>query len=312
MATGTDYADALAGSAAAAAVASPVLLVQPGAIPDSVRAELSRLQPQTVTVLGGTAAVDDAVQRDLQQYTTGAVTRVAGADRYATAVAVSKAFFVTAPTAQLASGSSWADAIAAGAFAGRRSSPLLLTPQDCVPQSVNLEIERLGTSSLQAVGGDRTYSVRASRRTSCEALPTTYLDELTAPTGNAAYTSSHATLGGTFYPRSAAYATFAPTGSAALPNGEYRSWVLGGGRSRFTTVAGIADGTTSGLTATVDVYGDERLLGSYRVAAGRPAAVDLDVRGVVNLKLVTTSSARTGAPDDVDARTVYFGDAGVS
>lgn len=312
VATGTDYADALSGSAVAGALASPVLLVQPGAVPDAVRRELARLKPQTITVLGGTGAVGAAVEADLRQYTTGAVTRIAGADRYATAVAVSRAFFVGSVSAQVASGTSWPDAIAAGAFAGRRSTPLLLTPQNCVPQAVNQEFERLGVNSLQAVGGDRTYSVAASQRTSCEAPPTTYLDQLAAPTGNAAYTSSHATIRGTFYPRSAAYATFAPTSSSPdLPNAEYRTWTLGGTFSRFTTVAGIADGTTSGLSATLDVYGDEKLLGSYRVAVGQSAAVDLDVRGVVHLKVVTTSSARTGAADDVEARTVYLGDAGV-
>ena len=312
VATGTDYADALAGSAAAASVASPVLLVQPGAVPDSVRAELARLRPQTITVLGGTGAVGAAVQQDLQQYTTGAVTRLAGADRYGTAVAVSRAFFPGAPYAGLASGTSWPDAIAAGAVAGRRSSPLLLTPKDCVPQAVNLEIERLGAGQLQAVGGDRTYSDAAAQRTSCGAAPTTYLDELAAPTGNAAYRSGHVTIGGVFHPRAAAYATYAPTTSSPdLPNAEYRTWVLGVPYSRFTAVAGVADGTTSGLSAVVDVYGDERLLGSYRVAAGRPATVDLDVRGVVALKVVTTSSARTAAPDDLDARTVYLGEAGL-
>ncbi|WP_432484018.1 cell wall-binding repeat-containing protein [Kineococcus esterisolvens] len=311
IATGTEYADALAGSAAAASVSSPVLVVEHGRIPDSVRAELARLQPGRITVLGGENAVSAPVAAELAQYTDGEVRRLAGGDRYETSVAVSRAYFPTGSSwVELASGSAWPDAIAAGASAGRRGSPVLLSPQHCLPQAVNLEIERLRPNSLQAVGGNSSYSEVAAKRTSCGAGEKKYLDEFEQPEGNATHVQSHATIGGVFYPRTAAFSTYVPTSTTDIRNAEYRVWDIGTGYSRFTAVAGVADAVTSGLTARVEVFGDERLLGSYDVAVGQPATIDVDVRGVRNLKLVTTSSGRTSTGDESD-HVVYFGDSAV-
>jgi hypothetical protein len=133
----------------------------------------------------------------------------------------------------------------------------------------------------------------------------TYLDELAASTGDAAVQDTHAVLGGVFLPRSVGWVT-------DPRNSEYRTWTLPTGVGVFTATAGVADGTTSGLTSHVEVLGDERTLGSWDVAAGRPAQVRVDVRGVQHLTLVTTSSPVTAAPGDPGAATVHFGDAGLS
>jgi putative cell wall-binding protein len=61
VATGGNYPDALAGSAAAARLGAPVLLVTSDAVPGSVVAELARLSPRSIVVLGGTAAVGEPV-----------------------------------------------------------------------------------------------------------------------------------------------------------------------------------------------------------------------------------------------------------
>ena len=52
--------------------------------PPRDEAELERLAPQRIYVLGGTASVNNNVQGVLDSYTTGPVIRLAGADRYAT------------------------------------------------------------------------------------------------------------------------------------------------------------------------------------------------------------------------------------
>ncbi|MBB2902846.1 uncharacterized protein YaiE (UPF0345 family) [Kineococcus radiotolerans] len=306
IATGTGYADALAGSAAAASVRGPVLLVEPAAVPQVVAEELSRLAPKRITVLGGASSVSASVLTSLRQYTQGEVRRIGGVDRFDTSVKVSQAYFPNgASWAELASGYSWADSIGAGAKAGRAGGPLLLSPQDCLTQGVNLEIERLAAQSLEAAGGDGSYSVAASKRTSCGVQVGRYLVDFGTPVGNAEYAASHATMGGAFYPRSVAYTT-------DPRNSEYRVWDLGSRWTRFTAVTGVQDGITSGLTSRVAVYGDERLLGSYDVSVGRPAVVDVDVRGVDKLKLVTTSTIVTPNTDDQVPQDVFFGDAAVS
>ncbi|WP_187614852.1 cell wall-binding repeat-containing protein [Microbacterium sp. 1S1] len=62
VASGQNFADALAGAAAAGALGGPVLLTAPTEISDATIAEIERLDPVRVVVLGGPAVVSDAVQ----------------------------------------------------------------------------------------------------------------------------------------------------------------------------------------------------------------------------------------------------------
>ena len=69
LATGTGFADALAGAPAAGMQAGPVLLVTPTSIPAVVAAELTRLHPARIVILGGTGAVSAAVQTAIDRMT---------------------------------------------------------------------------------------------------------------------------------------------------------------------------------------------------------------------------------------------------
>ncbi|MEB0200544.1 cell wall-binding repeat-containing protein, partial [Cryobacterium sp. 5I3] len=61
LATGETYQDALSGAGAAGVNQGPVLLVQPNGIPAVIAAELARLKPGRIVILGGNLAVSDAV-----------------------------------------------------------------------------------------------------------------------------------------------------------------------------------------------------------------------------------------------------------
>ncbi|AXH95332.1 cell wall-binding repeat-containing protein [Ornithinimicrobium avium] len=61
VATGLDWPDALAGAARAGATGSPLLLVRTGRIPAVTWAELDRLDPGRVIVLGGTTVISGTV-----------------------------------------------------------------------------------------------------------------------------------------------------------------------------------------------------------------------------------------------------------
>ncbi len=89
IATGANFPDALGGGPLAASKHGPILLVPGTSIPAVVTAELTRLHPTNIVILGGTGVVSSGVETDLGTY--GAVTRLAGADRYETAVAISQA-----------------------------------------------------------------------------------------------------------------------------------------------------------------------------------------------------------------------------
>jgi putative cell wall-binding protein len=127
IATGQNFPDALAAGPAAAVNASPVLLTQYGELPAATAAELRRLQPKEIVILGSAAgAVSAQVETALRAFSPK-VTRVAGPDRYATAAAIVGRFFPSASDVFLATGRNFPDALAGSAYAGRDRRPLLLT-----------------------------------------------------------------------------------------------------------------------------------------------------------------------------------------
>jgi len=66
IARGSTYPDALAGGPAAADGPGPILLVRETTLPSSVAAELVRLSPTRVVILGGTDAVSDGVMSAIE------------------------------------------------------------------------------------------------------------------------------------------------------------------------------------------------------------------------------------------------------
>jgi putative cell wall-binding protein len=154
VATGADYPDALAGVAVAARTGSPVLLVLAGGVPAATQAELNRLRPRRIMILGGPGVVSDAVVGQLSPFTTEGVYRTGGVDRYATAAAVSATAFPTgAPVAYLVSGRTFADAVSAGPAAARDGGPVLLTEPASLSPATAAELARLAPARVVIVGG---------------------------------------------------------------------------------------------------------------------------------------------------------------
>ena len=171
IARGDAFADALAGTPAAAVGGGPVLLVESGAIPPATAAELTALTPGRIVVLGGPSAVADSVLTALKAYTTGSVTRLAGADRYATAAAISAATFSPGVgAAYIATDIGFPDALAGGVAAALAPGPLLLTLAACLPPNVAAEIIRLGATQVFILGGTSVISAAVDSLTVC-ALP---------------------------------------------------------------------------------------------------------------------------------------------
>ncbi|QDO89269.1 S8 family serine peptidase [Ornithinimicrobium ciconiae] len=155
VATGADFPDALAGSARAGALDAPVLLVRHGSVPNATIAELERLSPTTIRVLGGETAVSGQVVSTLGGY--GTVERLAGGDRYETATLIS-GDHDTSRFAFVSNGTAWPDAVTAAALAGRWDAPLLLVKQNAVPAVTWGELDRLDPESVYVMGGKQMVS----------------------------------------------------------------------------------------------------------------------------------------------------------
>ena len=78
VANGMNFPDALSGAPIAGKNGGPVLLTNATSLPGAIAAELKRLQPKKIVVLGGTGAVSNTVKAKLDAYTAGAVDRWAG------------------------------------------------------------------------------------------------------------------------------------------------------------------------------------------------------------------------------------------
>ncbi len=162
VASGDTFPDGLTGAPLAAALKAPVLLVQPDAIPDTVKAELERLAPERIIILGGPGAVSRAVGAALAGY-AGQVDRVAGTDRYATSAAVSAATFRgRVETAYVAMGANFPDALTGAAVAAGRGQPILLVKSDSLPSPVATELRRLAPKRIVIVGGSTAVSNRVA------------------------------------------------------------------------------------------------------------------------------------------------------
>jgi len=163
VATGADFPDALAGSAASGG-AGPILLVRKDAIGRATSDELRRLKPKRIVVLGGTSVVSAAVEKALQAYTSGKATRLAGPDRYGTAAVVSAAHFDPgAAVAFVATGADFPDALAGGPAAAKLGGPILLAPwawsrYQVLPAATVSELERLKPKRIIVLGSTSVVS----------------------------------------------------------------------------------------------------------------------------------------------------------
>jgi putative cell wall-binding protein len=132
LATGQNFADALAAGPVAWAKKLPVFLTTPSSLSTDASTGLKELGIERVVILGGTGAVSTAVENQVKTALPSAtVERVFGIDRTATATqlatwALTNAGFVDTHI-NLARGDDFADALAGGPHGGRESAPTLLT-----------------------------------------------------------------------------------------------------------------------------------------------------------------------------------------
>jgi putative cell wall-binding protein/Tol biopolymer transport system component len=156
IATGENYPDALAASAAAGYVSAPVLLTQPDSITPEVLTEIRRLRTAFIEVVGGTNSVAPAVLDRLAEIAP--VTRYDGLNRYETAAKVAVMFTEPERIVYIASGETYPDALSGSAAAVQSSSPVLLVSKATVPAATVAELQRLKPTRIVVVGGPNTVA----------------------------------------------------------------------------------------------------------------------------------------------------------
>lgn len=154
IARADDYADALA--AASLSDGGPVLLSDRDRLSDAAAAQLDRLQPQVVTLMGGEAALSSQVEQDVEARGFSS-RRVAGSDRYETAAAAGD-LLPDSDLALLASGQGFPDALALAPLAASNGAPLLLAAKDTLPEATEAALRDGGFRQVLAAGGPAVIS----------------------------------------------------------------------------------------------------------------------------------------------------------
>ena len=158
VATADTFPDALSGGAVAGRAGGPILLVNRTSVPAATAAELARLKPAKIVVLGGTGVVSDGVRAAVDRYTSGPVSRLSGADRYATSVQISRSAYGSAGSVFIATGANFPDGLAGGPVAALLPGPLLLVSPSQLPSVVKSELQRLGPDRVFVLGGSGVVS----------------------------------------------------------------------------------------------------------------------------------------------------------
>jgi len=158
IASGENFPDALAVAPIAASDGAALLLVGRNSIPVEIVAELTRLNPTRIVVIGGAGAISEAVFGMLTGYAgEGGITRLGGLDRYETARITVRDHWTdgSASLVYVASGRNFPDALSAAAAAGSQGAPVIIVDgsQNQLDAATAALITSLGTTDIAVAGG---------------------------------------------------------------------------------------------------------------------------------------------------------------
>jgi hypothetical protein len=144
------WPDALTSTPLAKKYDAPLLITPSTVLLPQVSAELAKLHPQTIVIVGGW--ISPAIEQTLAK--TYTVQRLSGKDRYETSVKVAEALGLGSDkTVFIATGEAAPDALTVAPIAAQLQQPILLTPPTGIPASVNTFLSANQVQTLNVVGG---------------------------------------------------------------------------------------------------------------------------------------------------------------
>jgi putative cell wall-binding protein len=165
LARDDDFADSLTSGSLQGLLDAPLLLTNSDVLSPDTMAEIQRLDPDLVLIMGGDDAVSPTVEQNLQSM--GRTTdRVFGATRIETATTVAARFFGDATVALVARGfgdeqdpsRAFADSITAGNFSAASEIPILLTATEALSPPTQTYIAGSSIEAAHIVGGTDAVS----------------------------------------------------------------------------------------------------------------------------------------------------------
>jgi putative cell wall-binding protein len=169
--TGGNFPDALSAGPAAASQNAPVILVDGTAsrIDSATRQLLVDLGVQRIYIAGGTGSVSPGIETSLGGLVgSGNVHRFAGTDRFEVGVLISQAFFGgDIEHVFVATAYKFPDALTGGPLAAAYGGPLYLSPPECLPTAVAIDILDLDAQQVVLLGGPASLTPAVERLQLC-------------------------------------------------------------------------------------------------------------------------------------------------
>ncbi|MEE8601988.1 cell wall-binding repeat-containing protein [Euzebya tangerina] len=193
LASGEDFADALAASGPAAVGPYPLLLTRSARLPDATRDALQAIGPARVMLFGGEQAVSADVLAEVEAIGDVVVERIAGETRTVTAAAAADRFvelgLMEDDTVIIARGDDFPDDLTAAAAARTMQAPILLTAtSDLLSDDTEqwLQGNCGALTHVRVIGGESAVSSdtmdQAQLAATCSSSPGPALDPEPDPT----------------------------------------------------------------------------------------------------------------------------------
>src|SRR5690606_30271711 len=153
LATGADFPDALAGVPLAHDKDAPILLTKTKALSAETKAEITRLNPKNIIILGGPTVVSSDIEVELDK-AFDKVTRIAGKTRYETAAMIAEE--IASDQAVVVQGLNFPDVLAISPYAAKNGIPILMTRTDRLPAETAAALK--GVANTYVIGGKEAVS----------------------------------------------------------------------------------------------------------------------------------------------------------
>lgn len=164
IASGENFADALAIAPFASEKGYPILLSRKDNLPDPISKVIEDNNTNKFYIAGGTGSISKNLEGNL----SNVIDRFSGKTRYETALDIAKKQFGDTQEVFVASGESWPDALVIGPAGGKLGMPILLTPSYSAPSSLTKYISGSKIKQLTAAGGYSSVSERVLNEISKE------------------------------------------------------------------------------------------------------------------------------------------------
>lgn len=165
---GDIIADGISATPLATTYDAPILTVKKDTIPEVIKEELKRLNPNEIIVVGGANTIQESVYNQLSSLTSAKMSRIWGSDRNQTSLKIAQKIDQDhdVNTVFIANGFEGdIDALTIAAKAGEDKQPIILTNKSTIPTDTYSWMKNENLTNAYFIGGPNTLDTEIIHKT---------------------------------------------------------------------------------------------------------------------------------------------------